>query len=293
MCELAKILGRPLYSFTCSSPMSRYTLIDIFRGLASSGKFGSVVHVLSKESSIKANANYYQGCVEKRSDLSYLISGAWVCLNSISAIQPPVLSVLTQLVTVVLDGLRANKTTVILQDDEVTLSPHGACFGTIHNLIHQHDTKYDPSVGFFPSFKSPASFLPVELLDMFRPVALVGPDLQVILQVWLLSQGFTQVSSLASKIVTLRELCQKLLPSSSKPLSKDLCLCLHICTGWGAYCLKRMIDDAGSHLCTSSDEYEAAVSVKGPSLDGERIESPTDVAAIVNAPLESLREEGK
>jgi len=220
-------------------------------------------------------------------------AGAWVCLNNISAIQPPVLSVLTQLVTVVLDGLRANKTTVILQDDEITLSPQGACFGTLNHITNQQKTEYDPSAGFFPSFKSSASFLPVELLDMFRPVALVGPDLQVILQVWLLSQGFTQVSSLASKIVTLRDLCLNLLPSSSKSLSGDLCSCLHKCTGWGAHCLKRMIEDAGSHLCTSSDEYEAAVSVKGPSLDGERAESPTDVVAAVNAPLEALREDGK
>ena len=216
-----------------------------------------------------------------------------MCLSNISAIQPPVLSVLTQLATVVLDGLRANKTTIVLQDDEIALSPQGACFGTLHHLTHQQNTKHDPSVGFFPSFKSSASFLPLELLDMFRPVALVGPDLQVILEVWLLSQGFIQVSSLASKIVTLRGLCLKLLPSSSKPLSGDLCSCLHKCTGWGAYCLKRMIDDAGSHLCTSSDEFEAAVSAKRPSLDVERAESPTDVVAAVNAPLEALREEGK
>ena len=128
---------------------------------------------------------------------------------------------------------------------------------------------------------------------MFRPVALVGPDLQVILQVWLLSQGFTQVSSLASKIVTLRGLCLKLLPNSSKPLCADLCSCLHKCTGWGAHCLRRMIEDAGSHLCTSSDEFEAATSAKGPSLDGERAESLTDVVAAMNAPLEALREEGK
>ena len=55
-----------------------------------------------------------------------------------------------------------------------------------------------------------------------------------------------------------------------------------------------MIDDAGSHLCTSSnEEMEAVVSVKGPSLDGERAESPTDVVAAVNAPLEALIEDGK
>lgn len=251
--ELAKILGNPLYSFNCSTPMSRYTLADIFRGLAS--------------------------------------SGAWVCLNNISTIQPAVLSVLTQLLTVVLDGLRGNKNSIVFQDDEIALSPHGACFGTLNYLSEQQNMGFDLSVGFFSSFKSSASFLPVELLEMFRPVALVGPDLQVILQVWLLGQGFTQVSSLASRIVTLKGFCQKFLPSSLKTVPEGLSSCLHKCTGWGAHCLKRMIEDAGSHLCTSSDVSENAASVKGPSLDGERTESRTDFAADVNAPVEALRDE--
>lgn len=216
-----------------------------------------------------------------------------MCLSNILAIQPPVLSVLTQLVTDVLDGLRANKTNVILPDDEITLSPQGACFATLNSSPKQIRSKYDPSVGFFPSFKSSASFLPAELLAMFRPVELVGPDLQAILQVWLLSQGFTQVASLASKIVTLKGLCQQLLPSSSKPLCAELCSYLQKCIGWGSYSLKRMIDDAGSHLCTNSNnEMEQVTSIKGENLDGER-ESPTDVVAAVNAPLEALREDGK
>ena len=228
----------------------------------------------------------------------FYLQGAWVCLNNISAIQPPVLSVLTQLVTVVLDGLKASKSTVVLHDDEITLAPQGACFGTLDYSTDQHKTEYEPSVGFFPSFKSSASFLPVDLWDMFRPVALVGPDLQVIIQVWLLSQGFTQVSSLASKIVTLRSLCLQLLPSSSKPLSADLCLCLQKCIGWGAYSLKRMIEDAGSHLGASSEElHVSAPEHKGPSHEEgdapDRAESPTEAVGAVNAPLEALRQDGK
>ena len=220
--------------------------------------------------------------------------GAWVCLNNISAIQPPVLSVLTQLVTVVLDGLKANKTTVVLQEDEITLSPQGACFGTLDISANHRKTGYDPSVGFFPSFKSSASYLPVDLWEMFRPVALVGPDLQVILQVWLLSQGFTQVSSLASNIVTLRGLCLRLLPSSSKPLSGDLCVCLHKCIGWGAHSLKRMIEDAGSHLGTRAEELQdSAPEQRGEDRDLGRAESPADAVAAVNAPLEALRQDGK
>lgn len=54
-----------------------------------------------------------------------------------------------------------------------------------------------------------------------------------------------------------------------------------------------MIDDAGSHLCTNlNDEMEQVTSIKGGNLDGDR-ESPTDVVAAVNAPLEALREDGK
>ena len=199
--------------------------------------------------------------------------------------------------TVVLDGLKASKSTVVLHNDEITLVPQGACFGTLNYSADQHKTEYDPSVGFFPSFKSSATFLPVDLWEKFRPVELVGPDLQVIIQVWLLSQGFTQVSSLASKIVTLRNLCLQLLPSSSKPLPADLCLCLQKCVGWRAYALKRMIEDAGSHLGTSSEEVHVLATNKGPLNEGEdvseRAESPTEAVDAVNVPLEALRHDGK
>ena len=54
-----------------------------------------------------------------------------------------------------------------------------------------------------------------------------------------------------------------------------------------------MIDDAGSHLCTNlNKEMEQVTSVKGGNLERKR-ESPTDVVAAVNAPLEALREDGK
>ena len=219
-----------------------------------------------------------------------------MCLNNISAIQPPVLSVLTQLVTVVLDGLRANKTFITLQGDEIPLASHGVCFATLNCCSHESGSEFNPSVGFFPSFKSSASFLPKELLELFRPVALVGPDLQIILEAWLLSQGFTQVSSLASKIVTLRDLCQKLLPRSSKPLPGDLCSCLHKCTGWGVRCLKRVIEDAGSQLSTDSGELQATRASASKPLDDkgadDRAVSPTDAVVAVNTLTEAPGQHG-
>ncbi|EDO38187.1 predicted protein, partial [Nematostella vectensis] len=70
---------------------------------------------------------------------------------------------------------------------------------------------YLPSVGYFPSFPSSFSHLPKDLLALFRPVAVTGPDWAIILEVWLLSQGFINGTSIANKITTLKNLCQKMI----------------------------------------------------------------------------------
>lgn len=221
-----------------------------------------------------------------------------MCLNNISIVQPPLLSVVTQVMKTVLDGLRANKTSVLIQDDEVTLAASGACFATLNNWTNRSYTKRPSSVGFFPSLQSPASYLSKELLEMFRPVSLVGPDARVILQVWLLSQGFTQVTSLASSIVTLRELCEQMLPRSCTPLPGDLCACLHTCTGWGLQCLKRIVANAGSQLARCEVEVfgerkepKKAIRVETLVLE-ERPASPGEKVVAANAGGEHSGDEG-
>ena len=41
--ELSKTLGWPLYSFNCTTLLNRAMMVDIFKGLASSGESGVVL----------------------------------------------------------------------------------------------------------------------------------------------------------------------------------------------------------------------------------------------------------
>lgn len=185
------------------------------------------------------------------------------------------------------DGLRANKPTVFIQDEEVPLMSHGACFGTLTNTINQSFPTYNPIVGFFPSFKGSTTHISRDQQGLFRSVALTGPNWNIMLEVWLLSHGFTHVSTLASKIASLRDICLKVLPNTNKVLSGDLFRCVHKCSSWGPVSIQRVIENAGSHLEICQEELEANKSVsKRPerTTPTGREPSPTDAVAEANQP---------
>jgi len=126
-----------------------------------------------------------------------------------TAITPVVMSILTHLLKTLYDGLRASQTTVVLQDEEVSLVTQGACFGTLTNTINDSSPYFNPNIGFFPSFKGSTAYITTGQQCLFRPVALMGPNMEIMLEVWLLSYGFTHVRTLASKIASLRDICLK------------------------------------------------------------------------------------
>jgi hypothetical protein len=206
------------------------------------------------------------------------------------------MSVLTQLLQVIHNGQRANKSTVIIQDDEVPLMADGACFATLTNSISKTYPDHIPSIGFYPSFQSSTSELSRDLLNLFRPVALMGPDWLVIVEVWLLSQGFVHVTALSPKIVSLRDLCLEVLPSTSKILLGDTSRCIHKCSSWGLPSLKRIIENAGTRLNRCQEEAEVTRMSNIPQRitpDG-RSPSPTDAAdAVADANEPALRPQGE
>lgn len=219
--------------------------------------------------------------------LMLLFVGSWVCFTNISAVTPVVMQILTHLLSAIYDGLRANKSTVLLHDEEVPLVAQGACFGTLTNSINDTSPYYNPSIGFFSSFKGSTVHITMNQQAVFRPVALMGPNWDIMLEVWLLSHGFTHVRTLASKIASLRDICLKMLPNTSKTLSGDIFRCVHKCSSWGLVSLERIIKNAGSHLSTCREELETNTAVGKPpdrvSPIG-REPSPTDFVAAANEP---------
>lgn len=76
-----------------------------------------------------------------------------MCMNRFDSVQPQVLSILVQLLQTVLGALRAAKSSVLIQEEEVPLVGSGAFFGTLVNQKSSESSGYNPSVGFFPSFQ--------------------------------------------------------------------------------------------------------------------------------------------
>mgnify|MGYP001793661664 CR=1 FL=1 len=125
---------------------------------------------------------------------------------------------------------------------------------------------------------------------MFRPVPMYGPDLEILIQVWLLGRGFVHVASLASKIVTLRKLSQSILPCSASEGKEDLGSFLLGSTGWGLQCIQRMITVAGFHLAKCEREYilqrerEQEAKLQSELEAANRPVSVFEAVAAANAP---------
>ena len=120
--------------------------------------------------------------------------------------------------------MRANKTTINLQSDDIPLNHDGACFSVINCGIPI--TTNDPEK--LLKFDAAVAVLPTELLSQFRTVVIQKPALQLQMEVMLVSQGFHKAQDLARKIRMLCEMSKNLIgvdaavTNSTEHLSKSL-----------------------------------------------------------------------
>jgi len=112
-------------------------------------------------------------------------TGCWVTFNNLNCLDPSVLSVFAQLMSTVMEALRAGKAAVHLQSDDIQLNPTGACFGLVDSSMPVTATDPDKLL-IFPAV---TSTLPDYLMRQFRIVAVARPDLKMCLEVMLFSQG--------------------------------------------------------------------------------------------------------
>lgn len=160
-----------------------------------------------------------------------------------------VLSVVTQLVKAVMDSLNANKPSVMIESEEVTLISSAACFGTINSTVTAKEfVKH--SFDFFPCMPSTLSELPRGLVERLRAVSFVRPDTRVIAEVCLLANGFTTAAKLSEAIVKLQNLCETFIPSFNNPSRcvQEIPSCMPKGSGWSTMCIKRIINDAANNL---------------------------------------------
>ncbi|CAM39085.2 putative dynein heavy chain [Leishmania braziliensis MHOM/BR/75/M2904] len=152
--DLARTYGKFCVVFNCSDQLDRHAMGKIIRGLS------------------QANA--------------------WGCFDEFNRIDLPVLSVVAQQVSCVLQALKQHKEKFIFIDGQVT------------DLM--------PGVGFFitmnPGYAGRQE-LPENLKILFRGVTMMVPDRQTIMKVKLASQGYSQDDLLSKKFFILYKLCEE------------------------------------------------------------------------------------
>lgn len=128
--------------------------------------------------------NYLKGAIS---------CGAWVCLDNLNHVSSDNLSVIANQIQLVRSALEANHTQLML--DSTAL-------------------KLQQEFGIFASMTTSSSFdcvssMPSNLRTYFRTVSITPPDVQQIVEIELLCNGYKSAASLAGQIFCVFELCQQ------------------------------------------------------------------------------------
>ncbi|XP_054847065.1 dynein axonemal heavy chain 11 [Eublepharis macularius] len=169
---------------------------------------GMMVYVFncSEQMDYKSIGNIYKGLVQ---------TGAWGCFDEFNRISVEVLSVVAVQVKTIHDAIRNKKKEFLFLGENITLKPSVGIFITMN-----------------PGYAGRTE-LPENLKALFRPCAMVVPDVELICEIMLVAEGFVDARLLARKFITLYNLCGELL---SKQDHYD----------WGLRAVKSVLVVAGS-----------------------------------------------
>ena len=169
---------------------------------------GFMVYVFncSEQMDYKSCGSIYKGLAQ---------TGAWGCFDEFNRISVEVLSVVSVQVKSIQDGIRDKKKRFMFMGDDIVLNSTVGIFVTMN-----------------PGYAGRTE-LPENLKALFRPCAMVVPDFELISEIMLVAEGFTEARVLARKFITLYTLCKELL---SKQDHYD----------WGLRAIKSVLVVAGS-----------------------------------------------
>ncbi|CAH6779586.1 Dnah11 [Phodopus roborovskii] len=169
---------------------------------------GMMVYVFncSEQMDYRSIGNIYKGLVQ---------TGAWGCFDEFNRIAVEVLSVVAAQVKMIHDAIRNRKGRFVFLGETIPLKPSVGIFITMN-----------------PGYAGRTE-LPENLKALFRPCAMVAPDIEMICEIMLVTEGFVDARSLARKFISLYTLCKELL---SKQGHYD----------WGLRAIKSVLVVAGS-----------------------------------------------
>eukprot|EP00884_Botryococcus_braunii_P010094 jgi/Botrbrau1/19086/Bobra.0077s0003.2 len=211
--DLSAQLGKSIYVFNCAPEMDYRTMGDIFKGLAA--------------------------------------SGSWGCFDEFNRLVPEVLSVCSVQYKCVTDAQRrkAGLPGRGLEYVDASGFHHEAIKNTTFVAADGVVMPLEEGVAAFitmnPGYIGRAE-LPESLKVLFRPITVVVPDRQLIMENMLMAEGFVQAKMLAKKFASLYYLLEDLL-SPAKHYD------------WGLRAIKSVLVVAGSLLRASEGQEESDV----------------------------------
>ncbi|VDL18993.1 unnamed protein product [Hymenolepis diminuta] len=169
---------------------------------------GIMVYVFncSEQMDYKSVGNIYKGLAQ---------SGSWGCFDEFNRISVDVLSVVAVQVKCIQDAIKDKCVKFSFLGEEISLNSAVGIFITMN-----------------PGYAGRTE-LPENLKALFRPCAMVVPDFELICEIMLVAEGFTEARLLARKFITLYGLTRELL---SKQDHYD----------WGLRAIKSVLVVAGS-----------------------------------------------
>jgi dynein heavy chain 2 len=143
--------------------------------------------------------------------------GAWGCFDEFNRLKEDQLSAISQQIQVIQDAIKAHTSPINLLGRNIEVNFNAGIFVTLNPAGKGYGGR---------------SRLPDNLKALFRPVAMGVPDNELIAEVNLVTEGFTQAKDLASKIVSLFKLSKQLLSSQQH-------------YDWGLRALKAVLNTGG------------------------------------------------
>jgi dynein heavy chain len=158
-------------------------------------------------------------------------AGVWGCFDEFNRIEIEVLSVVAQQISTILDAIKRRSQTCIFEGSEIPVEHSCGIFITMN-----------------PGYAG-RSELPDNLKSLFRPVAMMVPDFNIIAKIILMSEGFDKSEELSVKVVKMYELMKKQL---SKQSHYD----------FGMRAVKSVLSTAGRIKRSKHDQDEYTIMIK-------------------------------
>ncbi|KAL4105900.1 hypothetical protein PRIC1_003955 [Phytophthora ramorum] len=172
--------------------------------------------------------------------------GAWGCFDEFNRLKEDQLSAISQQIQVIQDAIKEKTGTINLLNRSVDVDFNAGIFVTLNPAGKGYGGR---------------SKLPDNLKALFRPVAMGRPDNNLIAEVILYSEGFSEAKDIASKVVSLYSLSGQLL---SRQQHYD----------WGLRALKAVLNTAGKLLQT--EKKDRATNAGKPNGNGEEESKSAD-----------------